>query len=133
MFDPQKLERITIFQGLDDGKPHRVYIDEITIGDAPPSSAKDPAAPSGLAAKGYDRHIDLTWGPVQESDLQFYKIYRSLDGTTFTPLATQRGDRTRFEDFLGESGKSASYKVSAVNSSTKSLRFPKRSGAARAP
>ncbi len=118
-FDPQKLERITIFQGLDDDKPHTVYIDEIIIGDAPPSSAKDPAAPSGLAAKGYDRHIDLTWAPVQESNLQFYKIYRSLDGNTFTPLATQRGDRTRFEDFLGESGKSASYKVSAVNSSYK--------------
>ena len=57
---------------------------------------------------GYDRHIDLTWAPVQDSELQ-----------RFTPLATQRGDRTRFEDFLGASGKSASYKVSAVNSSYK--------------
>jgi exo beta-1,2-glucooligosaccharide sophorohydrolase (non-reducing end) len=52
-------------------------------------------------------------------ELQFYKIYRSLDGKAFTPLATQRGDRTRFEDFLGASGKNASYKVSAVNSSYK--------------
>jgi exo beta-1,2-glucooligosaccharide sophorohydrolase (non-reducing end) len=118
-FDPQKLERITIFQGLDDDKPHSLYIDEITIGDAPLASAKAPSAPSGLVAKGYDRHIDLTWAPVQDSELQFYKIYRSLDGKTFTPLATQRGDRTRFEDFLGESGKSASYKVSAVNSGYK--------------
>lgn len=118
-FDPQKLERITIFQGLDDDKPHTVYLDEIAIGDAPPPSAKAPAAPSGLAATGYDRHIDLTWAPVQDPELQFYKIYRSLDGKTFTPLATQRGDRTRFEDFLGESGKSVSYKVPAVNSSYK--------------
>jgi exo beta-1,2-glucooligosaccharide sophorohydrolase (non-reducing end) len=30
-----------------------------------------------------------------------------------------RGDRTRCEDFLGQSGKTASYKVSAVNSSYK--------------
>jgi exo beta-1,2-glucooligosaccharide sophorohydrolase (non-reducing end) len=60
-------------------------------------------------------HIDLTWAPVQDSVLQFYKIYPK----TFTPLATQRGDRTRFEDFPGASGKSASYKVSAVNSSYK--------------
>jgi exo beta-1,2-glucooligosaccharide sophorohydrolase (non-reducing end) len=73
----------------------------------------------GLPQGGYDRHIDLTWAPVQDSELQFYKIYRSLDGKRFTPLATQRGDRTRFEDFLGASGKSASYKVSAVNSSYK--------------
>jgi hypothetical protein len=104
---------------LDDGKPHTVYIDEITIGDAQPASAKHPATPSGLAAKGYDGHIDLTWAPVQHPELQFYKIYRSLDGKAFTPLATQRGDCTRFEDFLGESGKTASYKVSPVNSSYK--------------
>jgi exo beta-1,2-glucooligosaccharide sophorohydrolase (non-reducing end) len=51
MFDPQKMERITIFQGLDDDKPHTVYIDEITISDAPQSPAKAPAAPPGLAAK----------------------------------------------------------------------------------
>ena len=62
----------------------------------------------GLPQGGYDRHIDLTWAPVQDSELQ-----------RFTPLATQRGDRTRFEDFLGASGKSASYKASAVNSSYK--------------
>jgi hypothetical protein len=36
-----------IFQGLDDGKPHTVYIDEITIDDAQPASAKAPATPSG--------------------------------------------------------------------------------------
>jgi len=53
---------------------------------------------------------------VQDSELQFYKIYPSLGGKTFTPLETRRGDRTRFEDFLGASGKSASYRVSAVNS-----------------
>ncbi len=54
---------------------------------------------------------------MQDSELQFYKIYPSLGGKTFTPLETRRGDRTRFEDFLGASGKSASYRVSAVNSS----------------
>jgi exo beta-1,2-glucooligosaccharide sophorohydrolase (non-reducing end) len=47
IFDPRKLERIMIFQGLDDGKPHTVYIDEITIDDAQPASAKAPATPSG--------------------------------------------------------------------------------------
>ncbi len=120
-FDPQKLQRITIFQALDDNLPHTVYIDEITVGDAPRKSSgtKVPAVPSGLAAKGYDRHVDLTWAPVSDPELQFYKVYRSFDGKNFAQLATQRGDRTRFEDFLGESGKIASYRVSAVNSSYK--------------
>lgn len=39
-FDPQKLERITIFQGLDDGKSHTVYIDEITVADVMPTTAR---------------------------------------------------------------------------------------------
>ncbi len=118
-FDSQKLQRITIFQGLDDNKPHSLYIDEITISDAPSSTVNAPPAPSGVTSKGYDRHIDVSWSPMNNSDLQFYKIYRSLDGKTFAPLATQRGDRTRFEDFLGEVGETAIYKISAVNSSYK--------------
>src|SRR5260370_33237621 len=32
-FDPRRLARITVFQGMDDGKPHTMYIDEITVGD----------------------------------------------------------------------------------------------------
>jgi hypothetical protein len=50
-FDRQKLERITIFQGLDDGKTHTVYIDEITVADAMPATARASAALSGLAAR----------------------------------------------------------------------------------
>lgn len=116
-FDPQRLESITLVQDLDDNRPHTLYLDEITIGGDVPHDTELPASPSGLQAKGYDRHIDLSWSPVSHPDPQFYKIYRSFDGKTFTPLATQRADRTRFEDFLGESGKTAFYKISAVSSS----------------
>jgi len=59
-FDPRRLARITIVQGLDDGKAHTVYIDDIVVGDEGANSSKGPSAPSGLNAKGYDRHIDLT-------------------------------------------------------------------------
>jgi hypothetical protein len=48
---------------------HTVYIDKITVGDAMPTMAKPSVAPSGLAAKGCDRHIDLTSAPVQDSPL----------------------------------------------------------------
>ena len=118
-FDPQKLERITIFQGLDNGKTRPVYNDEITVADAMPTTAEGFCCRFEACRKGYDRHIDLTWAPVQGSELQFYKIYRSLDGKTFITLATQHGERTRLEDFPGASGKSASCKVWAVNSSYK--------------
>jgi hypothetical protein len=114
-FDPRRLGRITIFQGLDDGKPHTIYIDEITVGDDLADNHNGPTTPSGLNAKGYDRHIDLTWTPSNDDGLRYYKIYRSFDGNKYAPIAIQRGSATRYEDFLGESGKTSFYKISAVD------------------
>ena len=64
-FDPRRLARITIMQGLDDAKPHTVYIDEIVIGDDVSNSSNSSTVPVGLSAKGYDRHIDLPLGILQ--------------------------------------------------------------------
>jgi len=113
-FDPRRLARITIFQGLDDGKPHTIYIDEITVGDDIADN-HNLTAPLGLNAKAYDRRIDLTWTPSNDADLRYYKIYRSFDGKKYTPVAIQKGSSTRYEDFLGESGKTSFYKISAVD------------------
>ncbi len=114
-FDPRRLARITVFQGMDDGKPHTMYIDEITVGDDVGGIHKRPTVPSGLNAKGYDRHVDLTWTPANDADVRYYKIYRSFDGKQYTPVAIQKGSATRYEDFLGESGKTSFYKISAVD------------------
>jgi hypothetical protein len=113
-FDVRRLARITIVQGLDDGQAHTIYIDDITVGDDI-SSHHDLPAPSSLHAKGYDRHVDLTWTPINDPGLRYYKIYRSLDGKTYTPVGVQKENPTRYEDFLGESGKTAFYKVSSVD------------------
>jgi hypothetical protein len=114
-FDPRHLAEITFRQGLDDGKPHTIYIDEITIGDDTPASGKIPTTPSGLVARGYDRHIDLTWSPVSDAELRYYKIYRSFDGKTYDPIGIQQGTPSRYEDFPGESGKTSFYKISTVD------------------
>lgn len=37
-----------------------------------------PAPPTGVAAKGFDTYIDLTWTPNTEPDLNGYDVYRSL-------------------------------------------------------
>jgi exo beta-1,2-glucooligosaccharide sophorohydrolase (non-reducing end) len=112
-FDPRRLARITILQGLDDGKPHTIYIDEITIGDDVANNGGR-AAPSGLTAKGFERHISLTWTASPDPDLRYYKIYRSSDGKSYTPIGIQKGKVARYEDFLGEAGKASLYKISAV-------------------
>jgi hypothetical protein len=114
-FDRHRLARITIVQGLDDGKPHTIYIDEITIGDDVAHNSRALTVPTGLQAKGYERHVDLTWAPTNDADLRYYKIYRSFDGKGYAPVGIQKGSPTRYEDFLGESGKTSFYKVSSVD------------------
>jgi len=130
-FEPTRIASIQIVQGLDDGRPHTLDIDEVAItsdrqdraGSAPP------AAPSALAASGSDRHIDLTWRPPPGGGVRHYVIYRATDGTHYRAIATQKGHLTRFVDFLGRSGAKASYRVSAVDTH---FRESARSGAAAA-
>ncbi len=112
-FDPRRIRTITILQGLDDGHPHTLYIDDIKIADDIPNDKTAPAVPAGLAARGYDRHIELTWQPNKETDIQHYTVHRSFDGATYTAVGIQKGHLTRYVDFIGESGKGAFYKISA--------------------
>lgn len=116
-FDPRRLARVHLMQGLDDDQPHTLYIDDLMVGPAAAADARPPTTPSGLNAKGYERHVDLLWQPNKETDLLFYKIYRSVDGSDFQPIGTSKGTQTRYVDFLGASGKTARYRVSAVDAS----------------
>ncbi|MGH9960915.1 MAG: glucoamylase family protein, partial [Pyrinomonadaceae bacterium] len=114
-FDPRRLAKITIVQGLDDGKPHTLYFDDVKVSDEIENDRQGPATPADLSARGYDRHVDLTWQPNREADLQYYKIYRSFDGKAYAAIGIQKGHLTRYADFLGESGKTTFYKISAVD------------------
>ena len=40
---------------------------------------------------GYDRHVDLAWARSAEPDLLHYKIYRSVDGGPYVPIAHPEG------------------------------------------
>ena len=112
--DFTQIVSMTFVQGLDDGKPHTLFIDDVKINADRPNDQQLPAAPTGLTAKGYDRHVDLTWKPNREPDLQFYKIFRSSDGNRYAPIGIQRAGLNRYADFVGEN-KSVSYRISAVD------------------
>ena len=111
--DPSKLAKIWLEQGLDDGKEHTLYLDDVQIYYRDRVDRKPPAAPTGLAVKGAERHFDLTWSNNPESDLLRYQIYRSWDGEKYVPIGIQEGQFNRFVDFVGEPGRKAFYRVSA--------------------
>src|SRR5207248_5498368 len=65
-FDPAHIRTITILQGLDEGRPHTLYIDDVTLGDEAGAARATPTVPTGLTARGYDRHVELAWGPAAD-------------------------------------------------------------------
>ena len=130
-FDPDRLASITILQGLDEGKPRTLFIDDIWVTDDSSDAGGQPLhPPSGLSARGYDRHVDLSWTASPDTRIQHVTIYRSLDGHTFVPIGIQKGHVRRYVDFLGASGRTASYRITAVdrrfNESAPSATCPRR-------
>jgi hypothetical protein len=115
-FQPQMFNSLLLFQNATDGKPHSILVDDIKIDSSAPKFAAV-TAPSNVQAKGYDRHVDISWDPQESDGLQHYVIYRSLDGKDFQPVGIETPGVHRYADFIGRSGQKAYYKVTAVDRS----------------
>jgi len=121
MLDPTRVREIVFSQADADSSPHTLILDEIKIDTE--TSAQDfskPDMPSLLTpqnpqAKGYERHIDITWQPLSNANLQFFRIERSISGSPFVPIGIQVPGIYRYTDFLGEAGKKANYRIVAVD------------------
>lgn len=115
-FHPSNSVGFTWVQGLDDGKKHTVYLDDVMLVKGTGDDLTPPGAPTQLTARGYERHVDLGWQKSPGENVALYRIYRSSDGKEFKAVSSQRGDWARFEDFLeGAPGKTAYYQVTAVD------------------
>ncbi len=113
--DLHRIKIIRFSQGVPDGKEHILYVDEIKICDGTPMNKKSPAVPTGLSARSWDRHVDLTWDQHPQAGLQFHKIYRSFDGKNFAAVGIQKAELRRYADFIGESNRKVYYRISAVD------------------
>ena len=114
-FDSRKLACLFLTQGLDDGKEHTLYLDDVQIHNGERGDRAPPRAPGGLAVKGAERHFDLTWSNQPAGDLLRYQIYRSPDGGKYVPIGIQQAQLNRFVDFVGEPDQRAYYRISAVD------------------
>lgn len=112
-FDFGQLRTVIFTQGIDDGEPHTLYLDEIKVSDLTASRPVQP--PATLTATGADRHVDLQWPPVSDPEIEYYVIYRSLDGAAFQPVGIQNPAYDRYADFLGATNTTVHYRVTAVN------------------
>ena len=137
--DTGRLVSVAFVKGLDDPDPRTLYLDEITVGAMPAAGDRTaPAPPAGLSAKGYERHVDLTWRAGAERDLLHYRIYRARDDGEYVAVGIQKAGVTRYADFVGPVGPvfrpaRVSYQVTAVDTSyNESPRSPAVSSATRA-
>lgn len=113
--DPHRVNTLVFSQGRADEAHHVLYLDDIRIeGEA--AHPGPMAAPANVRAKGYERHVDITWSPVNDPGLAQYVIYRSVDGGHFVPIGVQRPGVNRFCDFVGDAHFTASYRVTARTS-----------------
>jgi hypothetical protein len=117
-FRPDQLQNVIFLQGAGDSVPHTLIVDEFRVDDdtaAAPAETSPSSlpAPQKVQAKGYDRHVTLSWDPINSAELGRYVIYRSLDGDKFHPVGIQVPGTQRYMDFLGKSGVTAQYKVVA--------------------
>lgn len=116
-FEPHRLTVVVFVQGASDQTPHTLFVDDIRIENKPNPALHAPATPGDVRAKGYERHIDISWNPVQNPALAQYVIYRSMHGGPFKAIGVQRPGVNRFCDYLGDPHATASYRVSARTSS----------------
>ncbi len=109
--DLHRLRRIVFFQNASTGS-HTLIVDDFKI-DNPSDRAGKLPAPANVRAKGYERHVDVSWDAVPGAEVQSYVVYRSLNGGVFQPVGTEEGENHRYMDWLGKAGEKAEYKVAA--------------------
>lgn len=118
-FDPRRLHSIYFEQAASDDKPHTLIVDDIEIandaGTAQRMAASPLPAPAALVARGYERHVDLQWKSNDSQEIEYFIVYRSLDGGEYIPVGTQERGVDRYVDFVGKPGVHAAYKVAAVD------------------
>jgi len=113
-FDATRWDSLTFVQNATDAAPHTLIVDDVKIDFTATKHATLPA-PANVRAKGYDRHVDISWDVVSTEGLQNYLILRSDNSKDYKPIGIQVPGINRYADFLGRSGATAYYEVASVD------------------
>lgn len=74
-----------------------------------------PATPSFFTVKAFEKHIDIRWGGNTESDLVGYNLYKLTNGSYVKVSSFGKYDLNLYQDKVGQTNITASYKISAFN------------------
>ncbi len=116
-FESHRVNTVSFIQGASDGAAHTLIIDEVKIHTPHPPTQLPLPQVSHLQAEGYERHIDITWDPVEDDRVERYVIFRSLGERPFVPIGIQVPGVHRYADFVGRSDGEAQYRVTTEDAS----------------
>lgn len=107
----EQVKGIVLEQGQIDGKDHQIYLDQIDLRPAKDVSLAASVKPENVSAKGFERHVDVSWKNVKNDSIQGTIIERSSDGVHFTPVGFAPNWISRYADWVGLPPAKYSYRV----------------------
>jgi hypothetical protein len=116
------IDVIAFQQQSENGKEHKMFIDQIEL---LPEEVYQPVtkAPNIISAKGYEKHVDISWEKVSDNNVKYVKIYRSTDNKKFYPVAVESPLFSRFSDYTDTTYCKFYYKISFLNGDYKESPF----------
>ncbi len=95
-----------------DNVQHTLYIDDLVMTK---NSGYVPPAPSNVQAKGFQKHIQLKWDLINNSEIGGYRIYKKV-GNDYVIIGTVDKNTRYFLDFGYEPNTTVEYRVAALSS-----------------
>lgn len=109
-----KVNVVAFRQHSEEGKDHLLFIDQMEL----LSENGGPVAvtPKLTSAKGFEKHVDITWEPISDTTVKNIKVYRSSDNVHFYPVGIQSPFISRYADYTDTTGREFFYKITLLDS-----------------
>lgn len=107
------IKGVAFRQNSTDGKEHSIFIDQVEMpGD---DAATTTSSPKLTSAKGFEKHVDITWDQITDTAVKHIKVYRSLNGNDYDAIGLQSPFISRYADYTDTVGKTYHYKISYLD------------------
>lgn len=107
----EQLRGVVLEQDKSDGIEHTIYLDQVRLAPDKDKALNRSLRAELLSAKGFERHIDISWKAVKDESVAGTIIERSSAGSKFTPVGFKPRFMSRFADYLGPDAGKQDYRI----------------------
>jgi hypothetical protein len=118
-----QIKGVQFSKGATSKNAGHLYIDQIELIPGMRAAVVLTAPPQLTSARGYERHIDLTWKKESNPAIRYIKVYRSTDGKNYEPVGIQLPQISGYSDFVGRHEGRIRYKLTYVDQEYRETEF----------